>query len=190
MLQEKKTQQDLLDELATMRQKMARMSQRISELEMGSGDDRSLPLLRFSMEGVLESDALEFFPTTLSRSTDKFSFPQHPQLRSIFAFIDTHYNEAIGLTEIAKTFGYTPSYLTSLVRRLTGKTLYQWIVQRRMFAARCLLLETNLSVTEVADRVGYPDTGHFIKHFRQIHGQPPKQFKTQNLQIQSYLPVA
>lgn len=190
MLQEKKTQQDLLDELAKMRQKMARMSQRIAELERGSGDDRPLPILNFGTEQVLDSDSLEFFPTTSSRSTDEFYFPEHPQLRSIFAFIETHYKEAIGLTEIAQNFGYTPSYLTSLVRRLTGKTLYQWIVQRRMFAARHLLLETNLTVAEVGDRVGYPDTGHFVKHFRQIHGQPPKQYKTKNLQIQSYLPVA
>jgi AraC-like DNA-binding protein len=190
MLQEKKTQQDLLDELATMRLKMARMSRRITELEMESGNNVDLPTLKSSMEGILESESLEFFPKNPVRSTDEFSFTQHPQLRSIFAFIETHYNEAIGLTEIARTFGYTPSYLTSLVRRLTGKTLYQWIVQRRMFAARHLLLETNLTVAEVGDRVGYPDTGHFVKHFRQIHGQPPKQYKTKNLQIQSYLPVA
>ncbi len=108
---------------------------------------------------------------------EKFQFPEHPQLRAIFAFIEVNYHQPISLNDVAKAFNYTPSYLTSLVRRLTGKTLYQWIVQRRMFQARCLLLSTELAVCKIAEAVGYPDTGHFVKHFRQIHKKPPKSWK-------------
>ncbi len=114
---------------------------------------------------------------TLTEAPLHFQYSEHPQLREIFRFIEANYHQPISLNEIAQTFGYSPSYLTSLVRRLTGQTVYQWIIQRRMFQARQLLLETNLAVHEVAEAVGYVDTGHFVKHFRQLNKIPPKTWK-------------
>lgn len=114
---------------------------------------------------------------TLTADSPYFQFPEHPQLRKIFAFVEANYFQPTGLNEIAQAFGYSPSYLTSLVRRLTGQTVYQWIVQRRMFQARRLLLETDRTVRQVAETVGYVDTGHFIKHFRQLHQQSPKAWR-------------
>lgn len=107
----------------------------------------------------------------------QFPFPNNSQLREIIAFIEANYQQPIGLNEIAKSFGYSPSYLTSLVRRLTGQTVYQWIVERRMFQARHLLLETDLAVRQIAKAVGYVDTGHFVKHFRQLHQHPPNTWR-------------
>lgn len=114
-----------------------------------------------------------------------FSFPKHPQLDQIFAFIEANYDQPISLNEVAKTFNYSAAYLTSLVRRLTGKTLYQWIVQRRMFQARYLLISSNKSVRRIAEAVGYSDTGHFIKQFNQIHHQPPQSWRNSQRQLAS-----
>jgi len=114
---------------------------------------------------------------TLSDAVLQFQYSEHPQLREIFEFIESNYHQPIGLNEIAQAFGYSPSYLTSLVRRLTGQTVYQWIIQRRMFQSRHLLLKTDLTVHEIAEAVGYVDVGHFVKHFRQLHKQPPKTWR-------------
>jgi AraC-like DNA-binding protein len=114
---------------------------------------------------------------TLTEAPLHFQYSEHPQLREIFRFIEANYHQPISLNEIAQAFGYSPSYLTSLVRRLTGQTVYQWIIQRRMFQARHLLLETDLAVHEVAEAVGYVDTGHFVKHFRQLNQVPPKTWR-------------
>jgi len=114
---------------------------------------------------------------TLTEAPLHFQYSEHPQLREIFRFIEANYHQPLSLNEIAQAFGYTPSYLTSLVRRLTGQTVYQWIIQRRMFQARHLLLETDLAVHEVAEAVGYVDTGHFVKHFRQLNKVPPKTWR-------------
>jgi YesN/AraC family two-component response regulator len=108
---------------------------------------------------------------------ETFQFPDRPQLQKIFDFIESHYDKAISLKEIAITFERSPSYLTQLMRRLTGKTLYQWLVDRRMFQARYLLLNTDLAIYQVAKAVGYDDAGHFIKHFRKLHGLPPQTWR-------------
>jgi AraC-like DNA-binding protein len=164
-----KTNQELIDELETMRQSMDCMYQRIAQLEASFHRDRS----ELSSPSVFQP----FSQFSIASDRDRFEFPEHPQLHEIFTFIDTNYHQAIGLNEVARIFNYTPSYLTSLVRRLTGKTLYQWIVQRRMFQARNLLRSTEFPICQVAEKVGYSDTGHFVKHFRQVHGQPPNTWK-------------
>jgi AraC-like DNA-binding protein len=166
------TKTQLIQELETIRQLELQILEQLSELE--TQDRQEKP------EFIPEKTANIIYhkkPHTKNSESEKFQFPEQPQLRGIFAFIEVNYHQPIGLNDVAKAFNYTPSYLTSLVRRLTGKTLYQWIVQRRMFQARCLLLSTELPVCKIAEAVGYPDTGHFVKHFRQIHKKPPKSWK-------------
>ena len=51
----------------------------------------------------------------------------------------------------------TPGHLTTTVRRKTGRTVQDWIVERRMAQARRLLVETDLTVGALAARVGYLD---------------------------------
>ena len=160
--------EQILNELVIIRQGIAQINQRITRIEES--------LVRVNKAQL--SEELNLSQTRIELQEDKeFQFPNHPQLQKIFTFIESHYNCSISLNEIAKEFDYSPSYLTGLVRRITGKTLYQWIVQRRMFAARLLLRETDLSVYEIADKIGYSDAGHFVKHFRRIHGKPPKNWK-------------
>lgn len=171
---EVKTKAQLLDELAATRQRMVQMQQRIIELEALQTERQRLEAAYCSMREQQARPPRD--------AAEHFQFPEHPQLRDIFAFIEANYHQSISLNEVAKAFDYSPSYLTSLVRRLTGQTVYQWIVQRRMFQARRLLLNTHLTVQEVADAVGYIDVGHFVKHFRQLHSLPPKTWKEAQFQ--------
>jgi PAS domain S-box-containing protein len=105
--------------------------------------------------------------------TPQSIFPAYPQLTEVFHFIETNYHKPITLQDVAQVVGYSRSYLTQLVRRLTGKTVYRWIVERRMAEACSLLLETRQTVEQIAKAVGYQDTAHFFHQFRQLHGTTP-----------------
>lgn len=100
-------------------------------------------------------------------------FPDCPKLATAFHFIDSHYPQRISLRDVAQAAGYSPAYLTSLAQSLTGRTVNQWITERRMVQARSLLTTTTQSISDIATRVGYSDVGHFIRQFRQIHGLSP-----------------
>jgi AraC-like DNA-binding protein len=67
----------------------------------------------------------------------------------------------------------SPGYVTTVVRRKTGRTVLEWIVERRMAEARRLLAQTDLAVEEVSRRVGYGDAGYFVRSFRRIHSVTP-----------------
>ena len=100
-----------------------------------------------------------------------------PLLTNVFRFIETNYCQSIGLSEVAKAVNLSSAYLTDLVRRETGRTVNQWIIERRMAEARCLLLESDQSVNQIAQAVGYLDTGHFIRLFRRVQGTTPQAWR-------------
>jgi len=93
-----------------------------------------------------------------------------PILAGVFGFIEEHYAERISLRDVAAAVYLSPGYLTTLVRRKTGRTVQAWIAERRMTQARRLLAESSLSVEEVARRVGFDDPGYFARSFRRAHG--------------------
>lgn len=115
--------------------------------------------------------------TATSSITPKSLLPSVPKLREVFDFIEANYHQPITLYDIAQAVGYSPTYLTNLVRCQTGQTVYCWVVERRMAEARSLLLNTDQPVNQIAAAVGYPDAGHFIRHFRKIHDTTPKMWR-------------
>jgi AraC family transcriptional activator of pobA len=100
-----------------------------------------------------------------------------PLLAEVFAVIDQRHGEALSLRDVAGELGISPGHLTTVVRRRTGRTVQEWIIERRMAEARKLLAETNLPVAEVARRVGVSDPGYFSRLFGRAHGTSPRKWR-------------
>ena len=75
-----------------------------------------------------------------------------PLLAEVFGFIEERYRERVSLKDVARTVSLSRGHLTTLVRRKTGQTGQEWIVERRMMERR-LLVEADLA-KEVGGRVG------------------------------------
>src|SRR5690606_23697529 len=100
-----------------------------------------------------------------------------PQLAAVFDAVEAGFRGPLGLAEVAAAVGLTPGHLTTVVRRKTGRTVQQWITERRMVEARRLLAETELTVEAVGARVGYRDPGYFARRFRRAHGVSPQEWR-------------
>ncbi len=74
---------------------------------------------------------------------------------------------------MARAVSLSPGHLTTVVRRKTGRTVVEWITERRMAQARRLLVETDLPAEEVGRRIGYNDPTYFVRSFRRAHGTTP-----------------
>jgi AraC family transcriptional regulator, transcriptional activator of pobA len=96
-----------------------------------------------------------------------------PLLAEVFGFIEDRYHERVSLRDVARAVSLSRGHLTTVVRRKTGRTVQEWIAERRMAEARRLLVETDLAVEEVGRRVGYGDPGYFVRSFRGTHGATP-----------------
>lgn len=100
-----------------------------------------------------------------------------PLLTAVFATIDRRYTEPLSLREVARAVSVSAGHLTTIVRRRTGRTVLEWITERRMGEARRLLTDTRLPITEIGERVGLPDAAYFTRQFRQVHGTTPSQWR-------------
>jgi YesN/AraC family two-component response regulator len=122
---------------------------------------------------------VEASPSTLvSTEEDPQSiFPLIADLKNVFDFIEANYHQQITLSDIAQAVGYSPAYLTNRVKHETGRTVNGWIIERRMVAARSLLLNTDWSVEQIAASVGYLNVSYFFRQFRQYQGVTPKAWR-------------
>ncbi len=102
---------------------------------------------------------------------------REPLLADVFAVIERRYAEPLSLRDVARAVNMSAGHLTTTVRRRTGRTVQEWIVDRRMVQARRLLAGSDLAVGEIGRRVGYPDPGYFARVFGQAHGTSPTRWR-------------
>lgn len=100
-----------------------------------------------------------------------------PLLAAVFDIIERRYGRPLSLRDVARAVSMTPGHLTTLVRRRTGRTVQDWIIERRMAGARALLADTDLPIAEIARRVGMPDPGYFTRLFGRTHGMAPREWR-------------
>lgn len=102
---------------------------------------------------------------------------QRPRLAKVFRFIEEHFRSPLKLRDLAGAAGLSSAYLTTLLKKQTGRSAGEWLTARRMAEARRLLGETSSGVKGIAYEVGYGDTSHFIEVFSKEHGLTPKAWR-------------
>ncbi|HEY0740017.1 MAG TPA: AraC family transcriptional regulator [Chryseosolibacter sp.] len=87
-------------------------------------------------------------------------------------FLDDH-----SMLSLAKHFGTNTNKLMSLFKKLSGKSIFEYLSELRMEHARQLLLDEAMLVTEVARTVGYKNPNHFSAAFKKHYGICPSEVK-------------
>ncbi|MGW6928900.1 AraC family transcriptional regulator [Lentzea sp. NPDC054927] len=103
-----------------------------------------------------------------------------PLLAEVFDVIERRYPEPLSLREVAEAISISPGHLTSTVRKRTGRTVQEWITERRMVQARRLLSVSELTISDIGRQVGFPDAGYFARTFGKLHGMSPTSWRRVN----------
>ena len=90
---------------------------------------------------------------------------------------DSYQNVNLSVAEIGYKMNKTPQYISKVFKNETGETLSSYIQKYRISVAKQLLLQTNLSVKEIATNVGFTGSNVFIAAFKNLEGVTPGQFK-------------
>ncbi|WP_314966949.1 AraC family transcriptional regulator, partial [Oribacterium sinus] len=80
-------------------------------------------------------------------------------------YVNVHYRENIQLKDVASHFGFTTAYFSKLFYRETGRNFKFYLSTIRLSHAVFLLKSTDLSITEIADRSGFPKLRAFTDLF-------------------------
>lgn len=99
----------------------------------------------------------------------------------IMQYIEENYYKTLSLEELAEKSFYNPSYFSRIFKELYGKTLTEYITEKRIMEAVRLLENTDLTIEEVCRRVGYSDKKHFYKMFKNKMELTPGQYRRETV---------
>jgi AraC family transcriptional regulator len=96
------------------------------------------------------------------------------KLHLVIDYIDSHLEQDIKLSDLAKLIDVNQYYFCALFKQSTGLAPHKYLIQQRVKRAKYLLQNTNLSIAEIALRCGFTDQSHLNKHFKRLVGLTPK----------------
>lgn len=99
------------------------------------------------------------------------------KIQQIVALIAERPAEVPPVAELARKFGYSPVHFSRVFSQIMGEPPREYIVNARLQRARQLLRESNLSIGEIADMLGYPDIYFFSRQFREKCGKTPTEYR-------------
>lgn len=100
-----------------------------------------------------------------------------PVIEQIITEIQEHYTENITLTELAKKYGISVGYLSSLIKENVGLSYSDYVTARRIQKAKELLEDERLSMEQIAEQTGFRDHFYFINVFKKHTGITPGKYR-------------
>ena len=98
-------------------------------------------------------------------------------LRKAIKYIKENYDKTITAEKLAEVVNLSPVYFSHLFKKHTGMKMTDYITDYKMQIAKNKLLETDLSINEIAVSVGFQEQRYFSKRFKQIVGMTPTEFR-------------
>lgn len=98
-------------------------------------------------------------------------------VQKVMTIIDADLTADLGLKRLAEILNVNASYLSALFKKETGKTLTEYVTEKRINHAVHLLQATNLQIQTIAQHCGIFDVNYFAKIFRKYTGKSPKEYR-------------
>lgn len=131
-----------------------------------------------ALDAMSTSIVTELFgQLTRVRSVETYSENQKQVYFDIMDYIQANISRNIKISEIAATFGYNEKYISHRFAEICGIPLKQYILKTKMDKANYMLTDTNLSITEIARELGFPDSHNFSRTYKKITGLSPSEYR-------------
>ena len=124
------------------------------------------------------ADILESYISFLFDKFGNEDLNYDPLLENIKNYIRENLAYDLTMAEIAAAFNYSEKHLGRLFKSRAGCTVKEYINMLRVSQAKRMLLETSLTVAEIAFRVGFNNVTYFDRVFRRIARSSPRSFRT------------
>lgn len=116
---------------------------------------------------------LEIVPFLKSQHLNEHSY----HLEKALMFINENLTGELRVNEIASSVGINKSYLHSLFKQQLNETITGYINRKRLEKSKFLLINTNMSIIDIAFQVGFNSRQHFSRMFRQYYKMNPQNYR-------------
>jgi len=119
-------------------------------------------------------------------SIDVSTLPPAPQawgglspgaMRRVREYVEVHLGESIDLSMLAGVAGLSVHHFARQFKQSARVTPHVYLTQKRVERAQEMLVQTEMSLAEIAIAVGFFDQGHLARHFRHLLGKTPREFR-------------
>jgi AraC-like DNA-binding protein len=115
----------------------------------------------------------------LSISTPKQGMLSARRILPAIQHMNDHFNDRLDVPGLVKLSGLSRTHFFRMFKSQTGTTPIEYVKRRRLREALLLLQESDLTVAEIGDLVGWPDPFYFSKVFKASIGVAPSIYRTQ-----------
>src|SRR5215475_3466873 len=119
-------------------------------------------------------------------SIDVSTLPPAPQawgglspgaMRRVREYVEVHLGESIDLSMLAGIAGLSVHHFARQFKQSARVTPHVYLTLKRVERAQEMLVQTEMSLAEIAIAVGFFDQGHLARHFRHLLGKTPREFR-------------
>ena len=126
---------------------------------------------------LIKKEIFQWLDTVLENLKEIYHAKKMDPIKKAKDWIMDHIHENVTIERIAKEVYLNPTYFCELFKLQCGETVLDYITKARVKKAKELLLQTDLKIYEVAQKVGYSDTKYFSKLFKRYDGSLPSKYK-------------
>ncbi len=112
-----------------------------------------------------------------SKTSDDFMEEQNPGITKAIQFMEQNLDKKLSLDDIANEAGYSPSYLTTIFRKITGYSPLSYFSHLKISKACEYLDFSKFKIKEISFMMGYSDPYYFSKDFQKKIGMSPRNYR-------------
>ncbi|GGG10844.1 hypothetical protein GCM10007425_01410 [Lysinibacillus alkalisoli] len=140
--------------------------------EMEQAWQTQYPLKKLQMKGLFHQFIYE-----VAKSQQQGIVAKRDSVADAIFYIQQHYAEPLTLDKIAHDLNYSAPHLSLLFKERTGQTMIDYVIQKRLQVASILLIETDATLQEIAQHIGYKDPYYFSRLFKEHQNCSPLQYR-------------
>ncbi len=146
-----------------------------------NNEDKNKNKKKYLVSKIIYSLLISLFEFSKDNIKNEMPVSEHSTIKNIINFIDLNLGENLEVERLAKVTHFNVDYFSKMFKKVTGESPAKHVSKRRIIKSKELLCEDVVQIDEIAYRLGFCDSSHFIKAFKKAEGLTPAEFRRQSM---------
>ncbi len=142
-------------------------------------------MTKYLVSKLVYSMLIRLYEYSKQSIKDEMPIKEQSAVMMAINFIEQNIGDNLEVERLAGITHFSQDYFSKMFKKVTGESPAKYVCARRIVMAKELLCDENAQIDEIAYRVGFYDSSHFIKTFKKAEGLTPAEFRKQSILYKS-----